>query len=129
MPKKFTEKTVSYFVFSVPTTQGTAPGGLGELISDMIGEDIALSALSTCVAGRRTKVFCVPKDAELFRSFVRQRRIRVRQRTALIYSGEDRPVLGTLNKWAISGEVLPSLVYFARGKALIYRAAMFTEAQ
>ena len=122
MPKKFTEKTTSYFVFSVPTAQGTTPGGLGELLSDMIAEGIALNAFSTCIAGRRTKVFCVPKDAELFRAFIRQRRIRVRQRTALIYSGDDRPVLGTLNKWAISGEVLPSLIYFGRGKALVYRA-------
>ena len=122
MPKKFTEKTASYFVFSVPTTQGTAPGGLGELINDIMGEGIALSALSTCVAGRRTKVFCVPKDADLFRSFVRQRRIRVRQKTALILSGDDWTVLGTLNKWAVSGEVLRSLIYLGGGKALVYRA-------
>ena len=92
------------------------------MISDIIGEGIALSALSTCVAGKRTKVFCVPKDPEVFRSFVRQRRMRVKQRTALLYSGEDRPVLGTLNKWTIAGEILPSLIYFSAGKALVYRA-------
>jgi hypothetical protein len=27
-----------------------------------------------------------------------------------------------LNKWAISGEVLPSLIYLGRGKAIVYRA-------
>jgi hypothetical protein len=122
MPKKFTEKTVSYFLFSVPTTRGATPGGLGKLISDMLGEGIALSALSTCVTGRRTKVFCVPKDTDLFRAFVRQRKIRVRQKSALIYSGDNWLVLGTLNKWAISGEVIPSLIYLDRGKALVYRA-------
>jgi hypothetical protein len=83
MLKKFTEKTVSYFVFSVPTTHGTAPGGLGKLISDIIGAGIALIAVYTCVAGKRTKVFCVPKDADLFRAFAKERGKRVRQRTAI----------------------------------------------
>jgi hypothetical protein len=122
MPKKLTEKTVSYFAFSVPTAKGTTRGGLGKLISDLIAEGIALSALSSCVAGKRIKVFCIPKDPEVFRSFARQRRIRVRQKAALIYGGDDWSVLGTLNKWAISGEVLPSLIYLGRGKAIVYRA-------
>jgi|SRR5262245_40557672 len=122
MPKQFTEESASYFVFSIETKKGIARGGLGALITEMVGAGIGLRGLSTFVAGGRTRVFCVPSDDNLFRSFIRKRGIRARQRTAIIITGDDRQALGALNKWAISGEIPPSLIYSGSGKALVYRS-------
>jgi hypothetical protein len=40
----------------------------------------------------------------------------------MIITGDDRQALGALNKWAISGEIPPSLIYSGSGKALVYRS-------
>lgn len=122
MPNQLKEKEDVYFVFTVATEKGTARGGFGNLITEMIGAGVKLRGLSGFVLGRRTKVFCVTDDAEMFRAFAKKRGLRARQKNVLIYTGEIRPVMGTLNKWAISGEILPAFNFSSRGEAFVYRA-------
>lgn len=75
----YKEKEDVYFVFTIATDNGTALGGFGELINQIVGAKIKLRGLSAFVLGRRTKVFCVAEDAEMFRAFANKRGLRAHQ--------------------------------------------------
>src|SRR5688500_6290051 len=116
MPKQLKEKSDVYFVFSVATRRGTAEGGFGALMNELNGAGVKLRSLAAFVSGRRTKVFCAPENAEVFRAFAKKRGLRVKQKSVLIYTGAGRPVMGTVNKWAISGETPPAINFSSRGE-------------
>jgi hypothetical protein len=120
MQDPFKEKEDVYFVFTVATEKGTTLGGFGHLINKIVGAKIKLRGLSAFVLGRRTKVFCVAEDAEMFRAFAKKRRLRVREKNVLIGTGDNWAVLGTFNKWAISGDILPA-VNLSSQEVFIYR--------
>jgi len=121
MPKQFKDTSDVYFVFSVATRKGTAPGGFGDFMTKLIGAGVKVRSLAAFVSGRRTKVFCVPKDAEMFRAFAKTQRLRATQKTVQIITGDAWPVFGTVNKWAISGEIDPAFTVSNRGEAFVYR--------
>ncbi|HEV8132327.1 MAG TPA: hypothetical protein VGQ81_13845 [Acidobacteriota bacterium] len=121
MPKQISEKTDIYFAFSVATRKGTAPGGFGDLISKLIAAGIKLRGLSAFVSGRRTKVYCVPDNAAAFRAFAKESRLRVKQKSVEICTGDTFSVMGTLNKWAISGEIPLAFNFSSRGEGFVYR--------
>lgn len=121
MPKQFKEKNVVYFVFSVATLKGMSEGGLGAFISDISGAGVKLRGLSTFVSGRRTKVFCVPHDAEMFRAFAKKRGLRVVKKSVLISTGDQQVVMGNLYRWVISGGIEPAVSFSSQGEAFVYR--------
>ena len=101
------EKSMVYFVFSIATGRGSIRGGFGDLIGEMISAGVTLHSLSGFVSGRRTKLFCVPGDADAFRAFAKKRKLRLSEKTAVKLT---RPptVMALLHRWALSGDVLPA---------------------
>jgi hypothetical protein len=57
----------------------------------------------------------------MFGAFAKKRGLRARQKRVLIYTGNNWPVMGSLNKWAISGEVPPAFNFSSRGEGFVYR--------
>ena len=101
------EKSMLYFAFSIATGQGTTRGGLGDLMGEMMRAGVTLHSLSGFASGRRTKLFCVPGDADAFRAFAKKRKLRLSEKTAVKLT---RPptVMALLHRRALSGDVLPA---------------------
>ena len=101
------EKSMLYFAFSIATGRGTTRGGLGDLMGEMMRAGVTLHSLSGFVSGRRTKLFCVPGDADAFRAFAKKRKLRLSEKTAvkLTYSPT---VMALLHRRAISGDDFPA---------------------
>lgn len=102
------EKSMVYFGFSIATRAGTQAGGLGDLISQMKAAGITVHSFSGFVSGQRTKLFCVPVDAHKFREFATKHKLRIREKTAVKLVRHIQPVMNLLERFAISGDILPA---------------------
>ena len=103
------EKSMLYFAFSIATGRGTTRGGLGDLMGEMMRAGVTLHSLSGFVSGRRTKLFCVPGDADAFRAFAKKRKLRLSEKTAVKLIQTRHPtVMALLHRRAISGDDLPA---------------------
>ena len=47
--------------------------------------------------------------------------LRMNGTTVLTYTGNNQPIMSTLNKWAISGEIMPAFNFSSHGEAFVYR--------
>lgn len=63
---------VTYFSFSIPNQPaGVAEVSLSQLLQKMEQAQIRLQGISGFASGPRIKIFCIPKDADQFRDFLR----------------------------------------------------------
>jgi hypothetical protein len=94
------------FSFSIPNQPpGQAEQELSQLLQKMMAAKIRLRGLSGFASGRRIKIFCVPRDANKFRDFMKSERIRLREQNGFAITGEVKAerVLAILDFIALSG--------------------------
>ncbi len=97
------------FSISVPYERGRASTvHLDEFLSKLQENRVKLRAISGFISGRRISIFCLPKDADKFREFLKSAKVRAKEVTGFEITKEktvDR-VVSILAKISLSGFAL-----------------------
>ena len=118
------EKSFLYFSFSIPNLLGGQRGGLADLVGRMIEANIELRDISGFAFGQRMKIFCVPKDANKFRIFLKAQKLRANEKTAVKLIGDNKFVMNLLQRLALSGDLFPAFSISTKAGGLVHLPAL-----
>ncbi len=70
------------------------------------------------------KIFCVPKDADKFRAFLKARGLRASEKTAVKLNGGKEFVMELLYRRALSGDIFSAFSISTKAGGLVHLPAL-----